>query len=290
MKLSQIDYFIEVAQQLSFTAAAKSLYISQPALSKQIALLEEELDTQLFLRNSRKVTLTAAGKQFEKDLIELRQQLEEAQKRAVEIGKTEKQIFRIGCFDGAVIDDFLPAIYKHIHKLAPDMLITLFRGSFQENRKALEKDNIDLLLTLNLDFTQENESYRVRDLVQREAALVYSKNIWPKSEKKPAIHDFERETFLVLDRRLSPGLYQNSIDNIKKLGIKSPRIEEVANFTTLCTCLEMGSGYTLLTEDALKESASLERIPLEGIIVSKVIAVWKKNHPVTELFMDNFHL
>lgn len=38
MRLAQIEYFLEVAEQLNFTAAAKSLYISQPALSKQISL------------------------------------------------------------------------------------------------------------------------------------------------------------------------------------------------------------------------------------------------------------
>lgn len=47
MNLTQVEYFLAIAEKLNFTAAAKSLFVSQPALSKQIALLEEELDTKL---------------------------------------------------------------------------------------------------------------------------------------------------------------------------------------------------------------------------------------------------
>lgn len=53
MRLEQITYFLRVAEHGNITAAAKSLYISQPALSKQITLLEQEIGLPLFERQAR---------------------------------------------------------------------------------------------------------------------------------------------------------------------------------------------------------------------------------------------
>lgn len=61
MELKQLQYFVTVAEQLNFSRAAESLYISQPRLSYQIAELEKELGVQLFTRDRRKVFLTPMG-------------------------------------------------------------------------------------------------------------------------------------------------------------------------------------------------------------------------------------
>ena len=78
MRLEQIAYFLQVAEKRSITGAAKALYISQPALSKQIALLEQEVGVPLFERQARGVILTSAGRQFEKDLKNILKELEAA--------------------------------------------------------------------------------------------------------------------------------------------------------------------------------------------------------------------
>lgn len=64
MRLEQISYFLSVAEHGNITAAARSLYISQPALSKQITLLEQEIGLPLFERQARGVTLTELACSF----------------------------------------------------------------------------------------------------------------------------------------------------------------------------------------------------------------------------------
>jgi len=64
MRFEQLILFREVAELKSFTLAAKRLYVSQPSISQQIALLEKELGFRLFERNSKKVELTRAGSFF----------------------------------------------------------------------------------------------------------------------------------------------------------------------------------------------------------------------------------
>lgn len=110
MRLEQISYFLSVAEHGNITAAARSLYISQPALSKQITLLEQEIGLPLFERQARGVTLTRAGMQFQKDLKNILKELENAKKNAVLAGRAQKPLLNIGCFDGVYSDDFLQPV------------------------------------------------------------------------------------------------------------------------------------------------------------------------------------
>jgi len=60
MELRHLKYFVAVAEYLSFSRAALGLYISQPALSRQIKQLEDEMSVVLFLRNENLITLASA--------------------------------------------------------------------------------------------------------------------------------------------------------------------------------------------------------------------------------------
>ncbi|MDE6001867.1 MAG: LysR family transcriptional regulator, partial [Clostridia bacterium] len=74
MELRELKYFLAVAREQSISKAAASLFVTQPNLSRQMQNLEKEIGQQLFIRGTRKITLTKAGKLLYKraeELIEL---------------------------------------------------------------------------------------------------------------------------------------------------------------------------------------------------------------------------
>lgn len=80
MELTQLRYVLQLASTSNFSKAADRLYITQPALSQQINVLEEELGLKLFRRTTRKVTLTETGEEFVRGAREVLDRVEELQR------------------------------------------------------------------------------------------------------------------------------------------------------------------------------------------------------------------
>ena len=81
MTTKQIDYCIELAHTLNFSRGAENQFVSQPTISYQIRLLEEEIGFAIFERSGKGATLTPAGAQFVSFLTGIRACLESLQKR-----------------------------------------------------------------------------------------------------------------------------------------------------------------------------------------------------------------
>ena len=71
MEIRVLRYFLTVAKEQSFTKAAEQLNITQPTLSRQLAALEEEIGTDLFVRGGRTITLTEAGLLLKRRAVEI---------------------------------------------------------------------------------------------------------------------------------------------------------------------------------------------------------------------------
>ena len=96
MELRQLKYFVKSAEYLNFSVAAKHLYITQSTLSQQIKQLEYELGFELFLRNSRHISLTEAGEEFLPFARKTIQDAEDGVQRLYDLQHVKTGTLRIG--------------------------------------------------------------------------------------------------------------------------------------------------------------------------------------------------
>src|SRR5688572_4071582 len=107
--LRELECFVAVAEELSFTRAARRLHLSQPPLSRRIQSLEARLGTPLFLRSPRAVALTPAGRAFLADTKGALAQLRRAAERAKRAARGETARLDIG-FVSAVLNPELVGV------------------------------------------------------------------------------------------------------------------------------------------------------------------------------------
>src|SRR5580704_12534053 len=125
MELRHLRYFVGVGEEQHFGRAAKRLRVAQPALSKQIQNLEQEMGFVLFDRLPRGVRLNAAGKLFLTDARRILQDVDEAKLRAERIAHGKAGTLRIGIatavsWHGIVVDTF-----REFRRRQPDVELEL---------------------------------------------------------------------------------------------------------------------------------------------------------------------
>ena len=143
MELRQLRYFIAVAQQRNFTRAAEILNITQPPLSRQIQLLEEELGVALFHRTSRPVRLTDGGRLFYEQALQVLGRIDQMVASTRRAGLKEKQVLSIG-FVASMLYAGLPALIGRLRQSAPELDIQLVELLSVQQIPALKEGRIDL--------------------------------------------------------------------------------------------------------------------------------------------------
>lgn len=143
MDIRQIRYFVTVAREKNFTRAAKVLHISQPPLSRQIQLLEEDLGVILLHRNSRPIRLTEAGKVFYEQALQLLSRFDQIKRTTQLIGKNQRKVLSIG-FVPSTLYGALPTMVKRLKQLRPDTDIQLVEILSIQQAEALRTGRIDV--------------------------------------------------------------------------------------------------------------------------------------------------
>jgi DNA-binding transcriptional LysR family regulator len=139
LDLRRLRYFVAVAEELHFGRAALRLYIAQPVLSRHIRKLEQELSTQLFVRDSHNVQLTPAGERL---LEEGRQLLAaaDAARRRMQGAALGEETLTVGFFVG---DYFTPALVAFSEK-RPEVTVALLRIYWHDQTEVLHSGRADV--------------------------------------------------------------------------------------------------------------------------------------------------
>ncbi|WP_109852865.1 LysR family transcriptional regulator [Aquimarina sp. AU58] len=143
IELRHFTYFMAVAEELHFRKAADRLFISQPGLSRQIKQMEEIIGVALFVRNKRKVTLTAAGVYLKKELDYIFNHIDFTIRQTRLIDQGSNGEIRIG-FLGSAMQTVIPELLVMVNKELPDIQFSLEEMSNHLQVEAVEKDQLDL--------------------------------------------------------------------------------------------------------------------------------------------------
>ncbi|MEZ2337516.1 LysR substrate-binding domain-containing protein [Mucilaginibacter sp. RCC_168] len=141
----RLKVFYTVAQRLSFTKAAHELYITQPAVTKHIKELEQQLNIQLFKRNGNNIALTVAGKVLVQYAEKIFQTYTELETELAQLNNMEAGTLHIGA-STTVAQTILPKILALFKKTYPDVTFNFIQGNTDHISQLILDEKIDVAI------------------------------------------------------------------------------------------------------------------------------------------------
>ena len=275
MDIRILRYFLTVAKEQNFTKAAEQLHITQPTLSRQLASLEEELGTALFIRGSRSVTLTEAGillKRRALEIIDLEEKMMDELK--VKEGLIEGTI-TIGCGEFAAVET-LAEICKVYKEKYPMVQIALHTATADSVYDMMNQGLVDIGLFLEPVNTEGLDYIRIMD---SDRWVVGIKPDDPLACKEYITKDDLLDKPLILPKRRN---VQSELANWFGKDFNKLHISFISNLGTNAGVMAIhGLGYPVSIEGAAKywrEDLLVQRRLYPEITASTVIA-WRRNIP-----------
>lgn len=250
MEFHQLRSFVAAAEELSVTAAARRVHLSQPALSRQIRAIEEELGVTLFDRVRQRLHLTPAGRYFLDRARQLLCDAETAAQQTREQFGEGRRTIRLG-FLTIFLDDLVAPALKALRKSHPRAAVALFELSPQAQLDRLRNDELDLAILGNLG-DEDRERFTVRRLMRNPMAAVLPDDHRLASRRRIDLDELAGDPFVSLSDLVFPGRRQFLRGICRSRGF-DPRIaEECDSLSLLLAAAAGGAGVALLPEHSAK--------------------------------------
>lgn len=285
MDLKSLRYFLAIADEGSISAAAESLNLSQPNISRQMTLLEKELGAKLFERGSRRIVLTEEGMLLRRRAVEI---LQLADTAVTEIGSAGKDVIgtvRIGCGE----TDAMRVVARAIHRFSethPMVRFELHSGNAEDVSDLLERGLVDFGVLIEptdktrYDYLSFPTDIRWGALVRRDDPLARLYGVSPS--------DISGRRVIVSRQNMAA----NGISGW--MGPDFPEPDVVATYNLLFNAsllVSEGVGIALCLEGIVNTSgdSDLVFVPFEPELRVGMSLVWKKNSVqgrAQRLFLD----
>lgn len=258
MEFRQLKYFLAVAETLNFSRAAESLYLSQSALSRQIAELEEELGAELFVRDKRTVSITPAGEALR---VEAQKVLRTTQNwsemlRNISERETFSHSMYVGVDSKAMADAmFRKILTESVHRLRsrhPGISTRSSQLDFHALLEGILEGELDLAFILDGQ-SQYDERFETRLLWEEEMVLCVRDVCIHTEEEVPALI---RQRGLLLLERENRGLAQ-IMRILDDLHIEAD-IRFCENRNTMTLGMESGESLVILPLTVVKKLSNPE--------------------------------
>jgi DNA-binding transcriptional LysR family regulator len=277
VELRHLRDFVAVADELSFTRAAKKLHVAQPSLTQQIQLLERELGVRLLNRIKGRVSLTEAGKVFLADSRRVIALSEDSVRAVQHFNRSETKQLKIG-YVASLHYHLLPATLAAFQRAYPEVALNLFDMTCAQQLEALEANKIDL------GFIGLRESLAGTNL-QAEAVAFYEILVaLPKAHplsKKPKINlkELESHFFVGMSERNYPGWGEWMRRIVSEAGFTPRTLQEADGPLAVLAFVAAGLGAALLPEQVkLLAHPGVAFRPLKPVIKVESCIAWRSEN------------
>ncbi|GLZ45419.1 LysR family transcriptional regulator [Actinomycetospora sp. NBRC 106375] len=250
MELRHLRSFVVVAEELHFGRAAARLYVVQPALSKQIAALERELDVVLLERDRHGVALTTAGRALLEDARRVLAQADAAVGRAQAVGRGSTGTLRLG-FIAPVLYDLLPGLLRPFRARYPDVRLVLEEMHNREAVQGVLGGRVQVAF-VRLPVSPEPD-LRVRPVRSEGLAVaVPAGNALAGDDGPLSVEDLADQDLVLIGRAQEPELHDSYLALCAAHGF-SPRVAHEVDRTHVAVGLvACGLGVALVPRSALR--------------------------------------
>ncbi len=246
VEFRRMQYVVAVAEFLSFSRAAESLHVSQPALSKQIADVEEQLGVKLFERTKRNVALTKAGEVF---VQEAKQALDHTE-RAVHLVQSiePSRRFALG-YSPHVNHRLLMDVRRFSQANLPDVQLQLRSDLSRTQIELVRNGELDAALVL-LPIVKGDLALEI--LLRESLVVALPQSHRLARSRSIGLAELNDVPAIIFPRALHPEAYDHRMESCRRAGLRLQVKEEVAHFLEAFLLVANGAGFAF-TRDCFKQ-------------------------------------
>ncbi len=286
MNLVQLEYFLHIAETGSFRKTSEMMYVSQPAVSKQISLLEKEWNVILFDRSYRVATLTDAGKLMYKKISAFREEFNASLKDARLIDKHATTELRVGLMERVDLGNLLD-VFSEFQEDHPDILLTVEQVSLNKLTIESADARYDMVINHDIAFVDRTDLV-IHEIARSRRMVILSRNNPILRRNNLRLGDLNQQRFYIPGAE-SESLSLNGIIRICSThGLNGIDYVVVPNLNSVITSVRMNFGVGVADETVL--------LPADGSIVAipfgesfGIDLAWHKDNtnPAIQLLADD---
>ena len=288
VELRHLRYFVAVAEAENvLRAATQKLHVSQPAVSRQIRDLEDELGVQLFERTGKAVSLTDAGRVFLREARAVLERTDEAVKNVRAFAQTGETELHVGYspLPGAQI---LPVVLRAFQQAMPDVHVRLHDWSNEQIAVGLRDGRLKVALVARALKRGPFGDFRFEELLREHIRLAVPPNHPFAQRRSVSLADAAQQSFVGLTREDYPDYHGYLATLFASVKNKPQVIEEHDGMTSVVSAVEAGTGVAVALEAfgyTFGNRVKLVRLTPEPKPISFGIAARKgRLSPATEKF------
>ena len=275
MELRDLEYFAVVAEQGNLGRAAEMLGLSQPALSKSIARLEDAMEVKLFRRTAKGMDLTAEGSLLLSRARELRQSLRNVAREVSDVSRGHAGHIRIGVGPNAN-DEFLLAAITELLRTEPRITMTVIVSDQDEIIPALHSGEVDVLV--NLVHPKPPTGLAYIPLREDQCVVSCARNHRLAGRPHVPLSELSNERWALGE----PGLPTNQILHqiLRDNGLEPPRVALQTRALPLRLEAAAKSDLLVYTSRALAEQfGALQVLPVKELCWVRSVGVLHREEP-----------